>query len=276
MTIAISGATRLAAVIGWPVGHTRSPTLLNAAFAEAKIDAVLVPIGAPPEQLATVIDALRAMRALGASVTVPHKVAVAALCDELSSEARAIGAVNCLQVSGDGVLIGHNTDCGGFLDGLVAAGVDLRGKRTLLLGAGGAARAVAWAVRGGRAIEVIARHPADVRWAPAWPWTDDHLRDCLQRADLVVDCTPAGLDEATDLAFTDGLPLDALRPGAVVSTLVYHRRTALLERARARGHATLDGKAMLVHQAARAFQLWTGQAAPVAVMASALDLDLAR
>lgn len=273
----ITGTTRIAAVLGWPVEHTRSPAMLNAAFTADQIDAVLVPIGVPPEGLATVIAGLRALRGpavLGASVTLPHKLAVAKLCDELTPAAKAIGAVNCLEFGEQ--LIGHNTDCDGFLDALVAAGFELRGKRVILLGAGGAARAVAYGVRGGRAIEVIARRPADVGWAQAWPWTDENLRDCFARADLVVDCTSAGLDPETDAAFTDALPLDALRPGAWVATLVYHRRTSLIERAESRGHSTLDGRGMLVHQGARAFSIWTGLQAPVAVMARALDSSLAR
>ena len=140
MSAGISGHTRIAAVLGWPVEHTRSPAMLNAAFAADQIDAVLVPIGVPPDGLSTVVAALRAMRVVGASVTVPHKVAVAALCDELSAEAKAIGAVNCLQLDGDR-LVGHNTDAPGFLDGLLAAGFALRGTRCRRLGAGGAARA---------------------------------------------------------------------------------------------------------------------------------------
>lgn len=271
--VPISGTTRVAAVLGWPVDHSRSPAMLNAAFAADQIDAVLIPIGVAPEGLASVVAALRAMRALGASVTVPHKVAIAPLCDELSAEAKAIGAVNCLQLDGDRV-IGHNTDAPGFLDGLVAAGFDLRGKRCVLLGAGGAARAVAYALRGARAIEVVARRPADVGWAPAWPWTGENLRECFARADLVVDCTSAGLSEETDRAFAESLPLDALPASAWVASLVYHRPTELLQRAAARGHSTLDGKPMLVHQGARAFTLWTGVAAPVDVMARALDLNL--
>ncbi len=270
----VSGTTRVAAVLGWPVEHSRSPAMLNAAFAVDDIDAVLVPIAVPPDNLAAVIAGLRAMNALGASVTLPHKVAVAALCDELSPEAKAIGAVNCLQFGES--LVGHNTDCDGFLDGLVAAGFELRGKRAILLGAGGAARAVAWGLRGGRAIEVIARRPSDVGWAQCWPWTAENLRDCFARADLVVDCTSAGLDPDTDAAFSDALPLDGLRPGAWVASLVYNRGTRLLERASELGHSVVDGRSMLVHQGARAFHIWTGARAPVEVMARALDASLAR
>lgn len=270
----ITGTTRIAAVLGWPVEHSRSPAMLNAAFTADQIDAVMVPLGVPPEGLCDAVAGLRAARCLGASVTIPHKLAVAALCDELSPEAKAIGAVNCLQFGE--TLVGHNTDCDGFRDALTAAGFDLRGKRVIVLGAGGAARAVAYGVRGARAIEVIARKPGEVVWAQAWPWNEENLRDCFARADLVVDCTSACLDPESDIAFSGSLPLDTLAAGAWVATLVYHRRTNLLERASGLGHSTLDGSAMLVHQGARAFTIWTGEPAPVAVMTRALEASLAR
>ena len=273
----ISGTTKLAAVLGWPIEHTRSPAMLNAAFIADRVDAVLVPIGVTPEELPAAVAGLRAMKAIGASVTLPHKLAVARLCDELSPAAKAIGAVNCLELArDDGRLIGHNTDCDGFLDALTAAGCELRGKRVVLLGAGGAARAVAYGVRGARAIEVIARKPGEVAWAPAWPWTADNLRDCFARADILVDCTSACLHPESDSELTDSLPFDALPAGAWVATLVYHRATSLLERASSLGHSTLDGRAMLVHQGARAYAIWTGLPAPVEVMTRALDASLSR
>jgi shikimate dehydrogenase len=251
---------------------------------------VLVPISVAPDGLAVVVAALRAMRALGASVTVPHKLAVAAHCDELSADAAAIGAVNCLQLA-DGKLIGHNTDSAGFIDGLTKAGFDATGKHVVLLGAGGAARAVAYGLRGASSIEIVARRPMDVGWAQAWqpllpntatatlvsrPWTGEVLSECFARAALVVDCTSAALDPELDVDFADSLPLGALAPAAWVTTLVYHRQTALLERASAANHSTLDGRAMLVHQGARAFTLWTGTPAPVEVMGRALDANLER
>jgi shikimate dehydrogenase len=273
----IRGTTRVAAVIGWPVEHSRSPQMFEAAFAEAGLDAVMIPIGVPPEAFAPVIGALRAMRALGACVTVPHKLAAAALCDELSAAAGAIGAVNCLHIAGER-LVGHNTDCHGFTDAAVAAGLSPGGTRCVLLGAGGAARAVAYAleVAGAAAIEVIARAPERVAWTAARPWTADELRQAFARADLVIDATPVGLaDTAADLAAIDALPLDALRAGAWVATLVYHRSTRLLERARERGHPILDGRGMLVRQGARAFAIFTGAPPPVAAMQRALDAALA-
>ena len=273
----IRGTTRVAAVIGWPVEHSRSPQMFEAAFAAAGLDAVMIPIGVPPDGFAQVIGALRAMRALGACVTLPHKLAAAAVCDELTGAARAIGAVNCLHIAG-GRLVGHNTDCHGFTDALAAAGLAPRGLRCVLLGAGGAARAVAHGLElaGAGPIDVIARAPERVPWTAARPWTAGELRAAFARADLVVDTTPVGLaDSAADLAAVDALPLDALRPGASVATLVYHRRTRLLERAAAHGHPTLDGRGMLVHQGARAFAIFTGAPPPVDAMQRALDAALA-
>jgi shikimate dehydrogenase len=243
--------------------------MLDAAFAAAGLTERMLALAVPPEQLDAIVARLRAEPMLGASVTLPHKLAVAPLCDELAADARAIGAVNCLALA-DGRLVGHNTDAGGFLDGLIAAGFDVRGKLAVLLGAGGAARAVAYALgEAGAIASVIARNPHDVAWAQAWPWSAAQLAECFARADLVVDCTPAGLEPATDAAFAAALPLAALPPNAWVGTLVYHRRTQLLDAAAPR--PTFDGRAMLVHQAARAFQLWTHLAPPIDIMTRALD-----
>jgi len=270
----IRGSTKVAAVIGWPIEHSRSPQMFEAAFAEAGIDAVMVPIGVPPESFAQVVGALRAMRAYGACVTVPHKLAAAALCDELSDAARAIGAVNCLHLAGDR-LVGHNTDCHGFTDGLVGAGFEPEGKRCVILGAGGAARAVAYGLRiaNAAAIDVIARRPQRVAWTTARPWTTVDLRSSFSRADLVIDATTMGLAE-TDTSSIDALPLDGLRKGALISTLVYHHRTLLLERASELGYSTVDGRAMLVHQGARAFAIWAGMLPPIQAMQRALEASL--
>jgi shikimate dehydrogenase len=270
----IQGTTRVTAVIGWPVEHSRSPQMFEAAFAAAGIDAVMIPIGVPHDSLELVIGALRAMRALGASVTLPHKLAAAGLCDELSPSAREIGAANCLRVEG-GRLFGHNTDCHGFTDALAAAGFSAEDKRCVILGAGGAARAVAYGLRAADAasIDVIARRPQRVSWTAARPWTTVELRGSFARADLLVDATPMGLHEG-DAAAAEAVPLDDLRPGAWVSTLVYHRSTGLIERARERGYSTVDGRGMLLHQGARAFALWTGTTPPIQAMQRALDAAL--
>ncbi|MBA3392196.1 MAG: shikimate dehydrogenase [Deltaproteobacteria bacterium] len=266
----ITGATRLSAVIGWPVAHSRSPHMLNAAFAVSGTDAVMVPIAARPERFAGVISGLRAMSAIGASVTVPHKLTAAALCDQLAPAARETGAVNCLHFDGDR-LVGHNTDAPGFVDGLIAAGFARRDVRAVLLGAGGAARAVAYGLREHATVEVLARAPDRVLWTKATPWTPDAVAAAFAHADLVVDCTPAGLAEHDERTLVDALPLHALPASCWVATLIYHRATLLVERARERGHSTVDGRAMLVHQGARAFTIWTGAPAPIDAMARALD-----
>ena len=266
----ITGTTRFAAVLGFPVEHSRSPAMHNAGFAALAIDAVMIPMAVAPADLAIVVRGLAAADCLGASVTTPHKHAVVALCDELSVAAQKIGAVNCLQFIA-GRIIGHNTDGDGFADALRAAKIRLRGQRTLLLGGGGAACAVAYGVRDAGAVEVIARRPEAVRWATAWPWTPAQLRETFARADIMVDCTSTALRGGPDeAALVDGLPWDALRPTAVVVSLTYHRDPLLLVRARALGLTTVNGRDMLLHQGLRAFELWTGEAAPIAAMSAAL------
>jgi len=237
----------------------------NAAFAACGIDARMEAIAVAPEDLAREVQRLRGLPMLGASVTVPHKIEVAKLCDELATDT---GAVNCL-VLGD-KLVGHNTDVFGFQDALVDSGFDMRGKHAVVLGGGGSARAVESALRaGGATVDVAARRPDAVAWANAYAW--EQLPARISRADLVVDCTPTGLDAKSDAAFVATLPIDALPEHAMVATLVYHRRTALLDAAAARGHRTMDGRLMLIHQAAHAFTLWTGRAAPIDVMTRAFD-----
>jgi len=275
----IRGTTRLAAVIGWPIEHSRSPQLLNAAFAARGVDAVLVPVAVAPQHLGGIIQVLRGTHALGASVTLPHKVEVVKLCDQLSPAATAIGAVNCLQFTEE-VVTGHNTDCHGFADSLAEAGCTPP-REVAILGAGGAARAVVFALRSGSRIHLVARNPDRVSWVSTMqkmadlvihPWAE--IESVLSRAELVVDCTPIGLGHGDEAAMTDSIPLDRVRRDAWVTTLVYHRPTLLMKRARDLGHPTLDGRGMLVHQGARAFEIWTNQPAPVDAMRQALDAAL--
>jgi shikimate dehydrogenase len=267
---AIGGATRVAAVLGWPVEHTRSPALHNAAFAAVGLDGVFVAFEVEPARLGDAVRGLAALGALGASVTVPHKEAVIALCDELAAPADLIGAVNCL-VFDRGRIIGHNTDAGGFVDSLAERHWSPKGRRALLLGAGGAARAVAAGLAdAGAVVEVIARRPDAVDFAPAFGWEPEVLAGHFGDADLVVDCTSLALHETAEAPLA-ALPVAALRSEAMVASLVYHRRGPLLDAAARRNLRILDGRGMLVHQGARAFTLWTGRPAPVAVMAAALD-----
>ena len=267
-TALVGASTRLAAVIGWPVAHSRSPAMQNAAFAAAGLDAVYVALAAAPPDLAAVVRALAAVGAFGANVTVPHKQAVMALCDHVEPPADRVGAVNCLAFEG-GAVVGHNTDAGGFVDGLRADGIDPAGRRALILGGGGAARAVAAGLsEAGAAVTVVARRPTATTWCQARGWDD--LAAEAARADLLIDATSAALDDDGDRALADQVPLDALPAGAAVIALVYHRRPTLLTRAADRGLQVADGLPMLLHQGARAFSIWTGLPAPIDVMRSAL------
>jgi shikimate dehydrogenase len=281
--IAIRASTRVGAVIGAPVAHSRSPDLHNAAFAATGLDAVFVAWHVAPADLAAAVAGFRALGLLGVSVTVPHKRAVVALCDRLAAPADVIGAVNCLvfERRGDGGrdgvdvfdIVGHNTDAGGFTDSLLReAGFDPAGCRAVLLGAGGAARAVHAGLRscGAARIDVVARQPHAVDWIQATPWTPEHLGALAPACDLLVDCTSLALSPETETHLTEVAPLDRLPAHALVASLVYHRRPALLDRASARGLRTMDGAGMLVHQGARAFALWTGIDAPVDAMKLAM------
>lgn len=265
----ISGATRVVVVIGDPIEHTRSPVMLNAAFAATGIDLVMVPLHVRPPELAAAVRGLAAAGVVGASVTLPHKTAVAALCTQLTPEARAIGAVNCLAFPDRATIVGDNTDGRGFVAALATAAPHAiaAGARAVILGAGGAAIAVASSLRDARVtVAMLARRTT----AGATAWTAESIAAAFTTADLVVDATPVGLDPVAEPAFVDALPLDRLPPTAVVATLVYHRETLLLKRARARGHAVVDGAGMLAHQGALAFTRWTGRVAPVDVMIETL------
>lgn len=279
--MSVRAGTRVAAVIGDPVAHSRSPDLHNAAFAAAGVDAVFVAWRVAPADLAAAVAGFRALGLLGVSVTVPHKESIAALCDHLAAPADAIGAVNCLafeRTAGGGVrVVGHNTDAGGFVDALQRdAGCDPAGCRAVLLGAGGAARAVhAGLCAGGAArVDVVARRPDAVTWARAHPWTAESLAAVLAGSDVLVDCTSLALSAEGEAGAPAPVPISLLPDGAVVASLVYHREPALLRAARERGLRTMDGAGMLVYQGARAFELWTGRAAPVDAMWAALRAAL--
>ena len=276
----ISGETRLAAVIGAPVRHSLSPTLLNAAFVEAGLDWHFMALEVAEGQSGEALDAVRALGLAGLSVTMPHKAAVAAAVDHRTEQAEVLGAVNCVVVEGDR-LVGHNTDGDGFLDGLRHdTGFDPTGRRTVVLGAGGAARAVILALaRAGAAEGAVVNRTAsraEVAAGLAGPVGrvvgPDELSDTVAAADLVVNATSVGMTD-------DGaMPVDpeSVAIGTVVVDLIYHPpETAWLAALRGRGIEAHNGLSMLVFQAAHAFRLWTGSEAPVAVMDAAARAVLA-
>ena len=275
----LSGHTRLAIVIGDPVRHSLSPAIHNAAFAARGMDWVFlaceVPEGEVPEALAGVV----ALGIEGLSVTMPHKAAVAAAVDRLSPTARLLGAVNCVVRDGEH-LVGHSTDGDGFVDALASeAGWSPTGARCVVFGAGGAGRAVVLALADAGAAEVAVVNRTSRRAVAAAALAGDRGRVVeaaeTGRFDLVVNATPLGMTGHGGAT----LPLDPelLQPGQLLVDLVYEpAETALLAAARGRGIRAFNGVRMLVHQAARAFELWTGTDAPTEAMAAATTEALAR
>jgi shikimate dehydrogenase len=278
----LDGETRVVGVIGWPVRHSLSPAMQNAALAQMGRNWIYVPFEVSPTRLAGAVEGMRALGLVGLNVTVPHKGGVAALVDELGETAQALGAVNTVHLH-EGVLYGHNTDARGFMAALAEAGETVAGKRVALLGAGGAARSVAFAVarEGAARITVLNRTPGH---ADGVAELVRHHWDCpvavcglqgaaaeaaVREADLVVNCTSVGMYPHADVEPV--VPGAWLREGQCVCDLIYTpRETVLLAAARERGVRTLDGTGMLVHQGAAALELWTGQRAPVDVMRAAL------
>lgn len=267
----LTARTRVAAVIGSPIDHSLSPALHNAAFAAAGIDATLIACRVASADLAAAVAGLRALNFLGASVTIPHKCQVAALCDRVEPVAEATGAVNCLVFAGDEIT-GHNTDALGFVDS-VGDELDLDLiRRAVLLGSGGAARAVAAGLSGrGIGVTVVARSPERAVWVGARDWSAEVLAETLPDCDLLVDCSAAALTAASEDSIPARIPLARLPATAAVVSLIYHRETKLVAAARARGLQAFGGGGMLVHQAARALQLWTGHNPSIAAMRAALD-----
>ncbi len=269
-----TAATQVVCVIGSPIRHSLSPAIHNAAFAHLGMDWASVAFEVAAGQAAAALAGARALGLMGLSVTMPHKAAVAAAVDEASGVAAALGAVNTVVRRGDR-LIGHSTDGEGFLASLRAVDVDPAGRRTALVGAGGAARAVAQALgSAGAEVVVVARRPQAAHQAAALAGRTGRVGGPgdIAAADLVVNATPVGMAGTPG---QDHLAVDpgSLHHGQVVVDLVYHpRRTPLLAAAEAAGAQAVDGVGMLVHQAALAFRLWTQVAAPVGVMrAAALD-----
>jgi shikimate dehydrogenase len=263
----ISGTTRVVGVIGDPVEHSRSPAMHNAAFAELDLDWVYVAFPVAAGNGAGAVRAVPALGLAGLNVTMPHKAAAAAACDHLAPDAAALGAVNTVVNSG-GSVVGYSTDGDGFLHALDDEGVTITGRRALVLGAGGAGRAITHALgRAGAAVTVAARRPEAARAAAALApdGTATALDEvAVEQFDVIVNATPLGMGGEPP-------PLDTTRlhEGQFVFDTVYPADTPLLVDARARGLRAAGGLGMLVHQGALAFTLWTGIAPPIDVMRAA-------
>ena len=266
-----SSNTVLCGVILHPAGHTRSPAMHDAAFEALGIDAAYVAFDVPPDQLAPAIGGMRSLGIRQLAVSIPHKLAVMDLVDEVEETARRIGAVNTITREDDR-LVGSNTDWLGVVEALEQHGsARLEGSRAVVLGAGGAARAAVYGLRD-RGADVHVLNRTEARAAGLAKELGARDSGPLERLealeyDVLVNTTSVGLRE-------DASPIEAgwIRKDAIVLDAVYDpAETRLLREARDRGAVPIPGKWWLVHQAAAQLERWTGERAPVEVMARAFD-----
>ncbi|MBS3908307.1 MAG: shikimate dehydrogenase [Actinobacteria bacterium] len=281
----ITGQTRVLGIIGHPLTYTLSPNMHNAAIEAASLDYRYLPFVVAPERLASAIAGIRALGIEGVNVTMPHKETVIEFLDEISPEARTIGAVNTVH-NVDGRLKGYNTDGAGFIKSLREALVYPEGRHAIIIGAGGAARAVAAALisEGAASITLLGRTADKVealkqqlldsfgRFSIKTLSFDDDLADIFEVGDLVVNTTPIGMNESADLL---PVPLEYIDSRHFIYDLIYTpSETALIKAAKEKGAKAVNGLGMLLYQAAAAFEIWTGTPAPIAIMRDALLIGL--
>lgn len=276
----INGKTKLTGIIGAPIEHTLSPAMHNAAFVKLGLNWVYVPFLIQPENLAKSIMCLKALGIVGLNITIPHKEAAMEFLDEFDEDARKIGAVNTV-LNTKGKLIGYNTDCYGFTTHLEKdGGFDPRDKKAVLLGAGGAAKALAvgLAKKGVKKITIF-----DVMKARAQILSEKIRRefDCtanyfdavettslfwgIKEADILLNASPVGMKPHDKLH----VPVRSFHEGLFVYDVIY-KDTPLIKAAKKKRLKCLNGSGMLLYQAVKAFEIWTGKKAPVDVMKKAM------
>jgi len=269
-------------VIGDPIEHSLSPLMWNAAFGALGLEKEFIyePLKVKREELGKFVNRLRGGEILGANVTMPHKIGIMEYLDELTEEARSIGAVNTIYTE-NGAIIGENTDGVGCLRALGEKGVDARGKRVLILGAGGTARAISFVMALGGVGELIILNRTRGRGEELAKEINQRfstrviaddlsvVKEASKDADIIINCTSLGMSggQREKTLITEGM----LRPDQAVMDVVYNPlETRLLEEARKVGATTIRGIDMLVYQAAINFKRWTGRGAPVALMKKTL------
>ena len=279
----IDGKTQLTGIIGWPVSHSFSPRMHNAAFADLGLNWVYLPFPIEPSAVATAVPGLFAAGIRGINVTVPHKQAVIPLLDEIEDGAKAIGAVNTIMIGENGRLSGYNTDWAGFLADLQEQDVSIAGRDCLVLGAGGSARGIAYALaHAGGKVQILARRveQAQTLVNDLRPYfTDGVLQErplsdlpiIVQnsQASLIINTTPLGMTpDVNNSVWPDDLPIPA---NGFVYDLVYNpAETKIMRQAQANNCGASNGLGMLVHQGVLAFKLWTGQQPNVQLMADTI------
>ncbi len=278
----ITTHTKLCGVLGNPVEHSLSPAIHNAAFAKLGLDFVYLAF--PVEDVSGAIQGIRALgNVCGFSVTIPHKVAVLPFLDEVEATAQKIGSVNTIVVQ-DHKLTGYNTDASGALRALQEGGGSLTGKHVLLLGSGGAARAIAFALSSDSDIAGLTMlgvedderrrlaKDLEVKTGMSVPeglLNDDNLHAAVGNAQILIHCTPVGMHPRVEETL---VPRELFHQHLTVMDIVYNPlETRLLREARVAGCRTIRGLEMFLNQAAAQFELWTGRAAPTDVMRSVLE-----
>ncbi|MDD5260112.1 MAG: shikimate dehydrogenase [bacterium] len=275
----ITGKTKVCGIFGYPIEHSLSPLMHNAAFKALELDYVYVAVKVAPEDLAAAIKAIRALDLVGVNITIPHKEAVITLLDELSPEAKAIGAVNTI-VNCGGRLIGDNTDGKGFIKSLVEENkIKLPGKKVVLLGAGGAGRSIGISLLKNNIQSLYLYDLAENRRNSLAAdlinmsskkkvklLGQDELHQALKNADILINATPVGM-KATDPCVVDPA---LLTKKLFIYDIVYNYETALLKEAKRKKIKCANGLGMLVNQGAVSFELWTGKKAPLQIMRKAL------
>lgn len=278
----INAQTKLCGLLGNPVEHSLSPAIHNAAFQQLNLNFVYLAFKV--EDLEGAVRGIRALGNLrGFSVTIPHKVAIMPFLDEVEPTAKHIGSVNTILVE-NGKLTGYNTDASGALRALQSGGVTLKGQQVLMVGTGGAARAIVFALATAKDIgglillgidekerlrlaeDLRDRTKLNVEYGPL---TDQTLRSGIRSSQVLIHCTPIGMHPKVDETC---IPASLLAPHLTVMDIVYNPlETRLLRDAKASGCRTIRGLEMFLHQAVAQFELWTGQAAPVDVMRAVLE-----
>ena len=276
----ISGKTQNLGIIGYPIEHTLSPIMQTAALKAAGLDCAYIALSVPPGRLVPALDGLRALYFRGWNVTIPHKSTIIQFLDAIDPDAKLIGAVNTV-VNDGGRITGYNTDVIGFLMSIVKAGYVLDEQRAIVLGAGGAARAVVWALckRRASSITIGARNPqkasalakdfSHFASIDVFDWHSDEFKAALETADIIINTTPLGMSPNVDTM--PPVDLSLLPEGALVYDLVYSpAKTKFLLRAEELGYPTINGEAMLAYQGVESFRLFTGVEADVQIMLDAV------
>lgn len=263
-----TGKTKNLGVIGYPIAHSLSPVIQNAAIEKANIDYTYIAMPIAPEDLQTAVNGLKAAGFVGFNVTIPHKVAIMQYMDEIDEAAKIIGAVNTVAIR-DGKFYGYNTDAIGFINPLIKANFSLQNKTVVILGAGGACRAIicgliqhgakniVLGVRNQAKGQKLADSFADLQEVQAFDWHDEQFINWLGRADLLVNTTPLGMEPNVDTM--PPIYWEDVNKTAFVYDIVYiPAETKFLREAKANGHQTLNGEKMLAEQGAAALHYWTG------------------